>query len=108
MITMSKEQLDKIELLDRLFGSIGVEQLKEFVDSEQVVARLKGTESNPGLLMGLIRDRDMAQLETMNVKSELSALKSDFQLLLKVLHADVFTPRFNMDFNNLKSKHNVY
>jgi len=108
MITISHEQLEKINLLDKLFGALGVEQLKEFVESEQVVARLKGNEENPQLLLKIVHEHDIMMLDLMNAKSEIATLKSDFQSLIKVLHADVFTPRYNQDFNNLKSKHGVY
>ena len=108
MITISHEQLEKINLLDKLFGAVGVDQLREFTESEQVVARLKGSEENPQLLLKIVHEHDIMMLDLMNAKAEIVTLKSDFQALLKVLHADVFTPRYNQDFNNLKSKHGVY
>ena len=108
MITISHEQLEKINLLDKLFGSLGVDQLREFVESEQVVARLKGSEENPQLLLEIVHEHDIMMLDLMNAKAEIVTLKSDFQALLRALHADVFTPRFNQDFQNLKSKHSVY
>jgi hypothetical protein len=108
MITLSHEQLEKINLLDRLFASMGVDQLKQLVESEQIVSRLKGTEDNPQILLNLVHEYDVMKLDLMSAKSDLTTLKSDFQTLLKVLHVDVFTPRYNQDFNNLKSKHGVY
>jgi len=108
MITLSHEQLDKINLLDKLFASVGVDQLKQLVESEQIVSRLKGTEDNPQIILNLVHEYDVMKLDLMNAKAEIVTLKSDFQALIKVLHADVFTPRYNQDFNNLKSKHGVY
>ena len=108
MITISHEELEKINLLDKLFGALDVEQLKEFVESEQVVARLKGGEENPQLLLKIVHEHDVMMLDFLNAKSEIATLKIDFQSLIKVLHADIFTPRYNQDFNTLKSKYSVY
>lgn len=108
MITISSDHLEKINLLDKLLGAIGVEQLREFTESEEVVAKLKGKDDNPQILLKLIREHDILMLDLMNTKNEVMALKADFQALLRVLHTDVFTPRYNQDFNNLKSKHQVY
>lgn len=106
MITMSNDQILKIELLDKLFGSVDVTTLQEFVESERVVAKLKGTEQNPELFMRLVRDQDVQSLEIMNLKSEIAALKGDFQTLLKALNMTVFS--YSTEMNNLKQKHNVY
>jgi hypothetical protein len=108
MITLSHEQLDKINLLDKIFASMDVEQLKQIAESEQIVSRLKGFEDNPQIILNLVHEYDTMKLDLMNAKAELVGLKSDFQALLKVLHSDVFTPRYNMEFNNLKNKYGVY
>lgn len=108
MNPITDEQFQKITLIDKLFGSISVEQLREITESEQIVSRLKGTENNPQILLSLIRERDILTMKVIAVESELAGIKADFQSLLRVLHVDVFTPRYNQDFQNLKSKHNVY
>jgi Mg-chelatase subunit ChlI len=106
MITMSNEQLMKIELLDRLFGSVDLATLTAFVESEQVVAKLKGVEQNPEIFMRLIRDQDVQSLDIMNLKNELASLKGDFSSLLKALNMTVFS--YSQEMQNLKQKHNVY
>lgn len=108
MITISHDQLEKINLLDKLFGAMGVQELKDFVESEQVVAKLKGADDNPQILLKMVHEHDILMLDLAQAKNDIMTLKSDFRSLLKVLHADVFTPRYNQDFNNLKSKHGVY
>ena len=106
MITMNEDQIQKIALLDKLFGSVDVSTLREFTESEQVVAKLKGTNSNPEIFMRLVREHDMIQVDLMNSRNELLALKSDFQSLLKALNMTVFS--YSQEMNNLKQKHNVY
>ena len=108
MITMTNEQISKIELLDKLFGALSVDQLKEYTESEQVVAILKGTNNNPGMLKRLIQEHDIQMMDIVTMKADIASLKSDLRSLIGVLHTDVFTPRYNQDFINLKSKHQVY
>jgi hypothetical protein len=105
---MTPDQLEKINLLDTIFGALSVTQLREFAESEKIVAKLKGTDQNPQMLCRLVQEHDVMMLDLMNTKNDLAALRIDFQNLIKVLHADVFTPRYNQDFNTLKSKHGVY
>jgi hypothetical protein len=106
MITMTHDQIEKIALIDKLFGSVDVRTLKEFAESEQVVAKLRGTDQNPELFMRLVREHDMLQLDLMNTRNELLSLKSDFQTLMKILNMTTFS--YSSDWNNLKQKHNVY
>lgn len=108
MITLSHEQLEKINLLDKLFGAMSVDQLKEFTESEQIVAKLKGTQDNPQILLNIIHEYDTMKIDLMTAKSDITVLKTDFQSLIRILHTDVFSPRYNNDFNNLKNKHGVY
>lgn len=108
MITLSHEQLEKINLLDKLFGAMSVDQLKEFTESEQIVAKLKGSQDNPQILLNLVHEYDTMKLDLMTARGDITTLKADFQALLRVLHSDVFTPMYNMDFQNLKNKYGVY
>jgi hypothetical protein len=108
MITMTNEQLEKLDLLDKFFGAISVEDLKEIVECEQVVAKLKGTEQNPQILRRLVQEHDMMYVDIMNAKTEVMVLKNDFQTLLRALNQTLFTPQYNNDFTTLKNKHSVY
>lgn len=110
MITMTPGMLEKIDLIDKLFGSMSVEQLREYTESEQIVARLKGVEENPGLLSKLVKENELHSLDSMNLRNELLVLKADMQSLIRALNQTVFAPapQYNSDFNSLKSKHNVY
>ena len=100
MITMTHEQIEKIALLDKLFGSVDVTTLREFSESEQVIAKLKGTDQNPELFMRLVREHDMLQVDLMNTRNELLSLKGDFQTLMKILNMTTFS--YSSDWNNLK------
>jgi len=105
---ITEEQLDKIDLLDTLFGALDVDQLREIVNSEQIVAKLKGTNQNPQILSKLIQENSIMILDITTLKNEIYALKSDIYSIVKVLHADVFNQQLSPDFKNLKSKHGIY
>jgi hypothetical protein len=109
MISMTTEQLEKIELLDKLFGAMGVAELKQYVESEQIISKLKGTNPNPNpnILYRLMQGHDIQSVDMMNLKGQLDALKYEFQQLLRVMNKP-FDSYAITEFNNLKSRHNVY
>lgn len=108
MITLTTDQSEKIELLDKLFGAFSVAQLKEFTESEQIVAILKGTNYNPMILQRLIQEHDSYANDIMMMKTDISNLKNDFKELMKVINTALFTVPYNQEFQSLKTKHNVY
>jgi mevalonate kinase len=108
MITMTGEQVDKIDLLDKLFGALSVEQLKAFTETEQVVAILKGTNQNPSILKRIIQEHDILYMDVMQLKTDNQVLKNDFKELMKALNTALFTVPYNQDFQNLKSRHSLY
>lgn len=106
MISLTYDELEKVQLLDKLFGSFTVEDLKDLADTEQIVSRLKGSESNSKLLERLVNDNATLSVDLMNIRNETMSLKSDIQSLIKALNSSLYG--YNQEFNNLKQKHNVY
>jgi hypothetical protein len=111
MITMTDDMLQKISLLDRFFGAMSVEQLTEFTESEQIVARLKGTDQNPGLLAKLVKENEQHSTDLIKMNSEITVLKSDLQYLIRSVNtlslASIQMP-YSQDLQSLKSKYNIY
>ena len=105
---MTDEQLEKIALIDKFFGAMSVEDLKEITETEVVVAKLKGTNQHPEIFKRLIYEHDMYAMELMTLRNDVVVLKSDFQTLLKSLNATIFNVPYNNDFQNLKNKHSIY
>ena len=101
MISLTTEQQLKIELLDKLFGSADLEQLKEITESKMVVARLKGTEGNPMILRKLIEENQILSADIIN-------LRNDFKDLIKVLNNTLFTVPYSSEFQSLKNKSGIY
>lgn len=108
MITLSADQIGKIEILDRLFSNLDLDQLRQLSESELVVAKLRGGNDGSMILINLIREHDTLCIDIMDVKNQLIELKDAMQVLIRVLQNDVFTPRYSNDFQTLKSKYNVY
>jgi hypothetical protein len=107
MITMTNEQLEKIDLLDKLFGAISIEQLRQFTESEQVVAILKGTNHNSGLLRRLVQEHDILAMEVLNMKADLVVFKYDFQNIIKAIDKPYDSINIS-NFQVLKNKHGIY
>lgn len=104
---MTNDQHEKIELLDKLFGALSLSQLKEFTESEQIVAVLKGTNNNPGILKKIVQDNDIHMMDIMQMKSEIMVLRSDLNSLIKLVLKPYDYNSAN-DAQVLKSKAGVY
>lgn len=107
MITMTTEQLEKIDLLDRLFGAMSIEQLREFTESEQVMANLKGTNQNPGILRKIVQENEIMMSDLNIAKSDILTLRTDIRVLVNLTIRPY--EQFSIaEFNSLKLRHNAY
>jgi hypothetical protein len=107
MIILNQEQTEKLQLIDVLFSSLSVDQLKEIAESEKIVAILKGTDSSISVLSKLINEFNTVQMEASVTKNEVMSLKSDLHVLIKL----VFKPYDHSSYGDssaLKSKYGVY
>lgn len=107
MITMTNEQLEKIDLLDTLFGALDVTQIKELAESEQVVAKLKGTNLNPGLLRRLVQDSERHNIEIMSLRGDVQTLRNNLQTLAKLM-LKPYDYNSQTDAQTLKSSLGIY
>jgi hypothetical protein len=107
MISVDQNQLDKLAYVDKLFDAMTIEKLKEITEPEQIVSILAGTNGKVGLVQQLVRENQNMSMEIMNLQSQMYALKSDFQILVKLV-TKPFEYSSASDSQNLKSRHNVY
>jgi len=107
MITLTNEQIEKIDLLDKLFGAFDSKQLKDFTETEEVVAKLKGTNANPGILKRIIQEHDIMMSQMSTVQNDLMMLRADMQTLIKAVDKPYDMGYQNL-FQNLKSRHSIY
>jgi hypothetical protein len=97
-MTLTYEQLTKIDILDKFLSNIDENYLKQLTESEQIISILKGTNGESTSVLRQLIDEHQA------VCLKVEELQHDFQLLLKVLNHTTMSP----DFQSLKYKHGVY
>jgi len=107
MISATAEQFEKLRLFDKLFNAMSVEQVKELSESEQIVARLKGMPESTSILYQLVIDNTSMYSDIMNLRTELSMLRSDFQTLMKLTFKPYEYNAIN-DAQSLKSRYGIY
>lgn len=108
MITLSADQVAKIEILDKLFSNLDLNQLQQFAESELVVAKLKGGDDHSMILINLLREHDTLCVDVIDMKNELSSLRADFQALVKAINQQLYSPKYDNEFTSLKSKYSIY
>jgi len=107
MISLSYEQIEKVQLLDSLFNSLTIEQLKEITESDRIVAILKGRNEKSPFIQKLINEHDILAIEISSLKSEIAILRNDLHVLIKlVLKPNDYNS--HSDASALKGKYNVY
>jgi len=107
MISATEEQFEKLRLFDKLFNAMSVEQVKELSESEQIVARLKGIPESTSILYQLVIDNTSMSSDIMNLRTELTMLRSDFQTLMKLTFKPYEYNAIN-DAQYLKSRYGIY
>ncbi len=107
MIVFSNNEQEKLELLDMLFNAVSADQLKEFTESEKVVAILSGKYEKTNLFARLVNEHNFLTMEVSSLKSEIAVMKHDMQVLVRLL----LKPNdynSHSDATALKSKYNIY
>ena len=104
--------IEKIKLLDQVFRSLSVDEVKSILSADLIVDKLKGIENTSGPLLSAIQDLSMLQVEIITLRADHSMLKEDFRSVLKAMNTisapiTVVTP-YSQDLQTLKSKYGVY
>lgn len=107
MIVLTPNQLEKLELIDKLFSALDTDDIRRISEAETIVSKIKGTQEPPNLLLSkLVMTHNNISGELARTQTEMADLKNDFRILLDVLNKTVFS--YNAHLNNLKQKHNIY
>lgn len=98
---LNEEQKTKLELVDKLLGALDQDSLQYIIGSEQVVARLRGTQTQPFVKdLFVEQERRIAQLE-----SKINQMDYAINVLLKYLSPD---PMSESNFKSLKMTRSIY
>lgn len=100
---------EKIKLLDQVFRSLSVDELKSILSADLIVDKLKGTENTDGPILSAMQGLSMLQVEIITLRNDHFQLKEDFKAALKVTYQMrmAMTP-YSTEFETLKSKYGVY
>lgn len=108
MMILTNEELEKLGLLDRLFSTLSVEQLKELIERQEIIEKLKGTNQNPVIFTRLFQEHNTCASDLITLQNEVFNLKSDLHVLIRAINSVVFTAPYSQDFHALKNKHGIY
>ena len=109
MITFTEEEFKKIDMIGKVFTAFNTDDLKELVESEEIVAKLQGKPLASNVIRRIIDDNNLAHSELISLRIELQGLRTDIQMLIKPLKQLYETvPAYSQELQNLKSKYGVY
>ena len=107
---MTNDDLEKVKLIDQVFRSLSLEEIKSILSADLIVDKLKGTEHGTGLILSALQSLSMLQVEILTLRADHTMMKEDFKTALKVMQtlSQPTIPQFSSELQNLKSKYNIY
>ena len=77
--------IERIDIIDRLFDSLDIEELRKFVELEENVVKLKGKDQHIGFIRQLIEEHNNMVLQISCLQIQLSTLRADlFSVINKI------------------------
>jgi hypothetical protein len=109
---MTNDDIEKIKLVDQVFRSLSLDEIKSILGADLIVDKLKGTENGTGPILSALQSLGMLQVEINALRSDHIQLKEDFKATLKVMQT-LSTPMtqvvpYSSELQALKSKYNIY
>ena len=107
---MTNDDLEKVKLVDQVFRSLSLEEIKSILSADLIVDKLKGTEHGTGPILSALQSLSMLQVEILTLRADHTMMKEDFKTALKVMQtlSQPTIPQFSSELQNLKSKYNIY
>lgn len=109
---MNTGDLEKIKLIDQVFNSLSLDDVKSILSADLLVGKLKAHDNSTGTILGAFQELSMLQVEMITLRADHNFLKEDFKVALKVMHTLSIPvtpmPTYSPELQNLKSKYNVY
>ena len=106
----STEDLEKIKLVDQVFKSLSLDEIKSILGADLIVNKLKGTDTTPGPILSSIQDLSMLRVEIATLRADHTMLKEDFKMALRAIQtlSAPHVPYYSAEMQTLKSKYGVY
>jgi len=106
MIRLTPDQIEVLDLLDKMTSVLDVNDINRFLEEKEIVMKLKGSQINEGVIVTTLKELNTLAEEMITLRNENIDLKRDFHKLISGLNKTLFS--YNQDFDDLKRKHNVY
>lgn len=108
MYYSSPDDNEKFKLLDLIFLSLTIDELKSMFGEDLVAAKLKDVKMYHQPIAGIPENITDLRNETVALKAEISMLRSDIGTLLRCLNRGMGDQTTSYDFNTLKHRYGVY
>jgi hypothetical protein len=107
---MNTEDLEKIALIDQVFKSMTLDDIKVLFSSDLLVGKLKAHDNSTGVLVGTLQELSILRMEIATLRAELTSQKIDFAAALRVMNTLSLPtpPLYSPELQTLKSKYGVY
>ena len=106
---MNTDDLEKIKLIDQVFKSLSLDDVKSILSADLLVGKLKAHDNSTGTILGAFQELSMLRVEMMTLRADHTMLKEDFKTALRAMQAlSIPVAPYSPDLQNLKSKYNVY
>lgn len=111
-IFLTQEETEKIKIIDKIFSSYTVSELKQQFGEALTVEVLSGVPIPLGFFQMVIDNHNRLQTEFYSCNSQVMMLKNDMKDLIKAVDILSRPPTYythaNPELQNLKSKNNIY
>jgi hypothetical protein len=105
---ITEKDKETLELLDKLLHLVDNEFLKDLIEKEEIVGKLKGSlNGDIGIIRQMVEIINSQSIEITSLKSELMLLRGDMTTMLKVMNKP-FDTAYTYEFQNLKSRYGVF
>lgn len=109
MISLKYEDMQKLELLGAMFERLPYDDLKQMVEADEIVSRLKGGPAiSDNILTRLYNEHNSNYTDLLALRSEVMTLRGDLQTLIKAVNDRVFMAPYDANFQALKGRYGVY
>lgn len=108
MKNWSNDDLAKAKILDCVFSSMSIDEIKSEFGADLIVDKLKGVEFKDGPIVNALTELQELQSYAIKTELDLQLLKSDFLTLLRVMNKGMGDVNARCEFDCLKNRHAIY
>jgi hypothetical protein len=100
---MNDTELEKVRLLDHIFKSLTIDDLKLIFKEDLLISAIKGDDHLPGSILGAVQQLSMLQVEILLLRNEQQKLKDHVRDVIRVLSMLQPVPNCSYELQTLKT-----